>query len=148
MKKLIIFSVLIISAFSSCEKLEVYDQLNGSRSIEGISGSIMGWQDVKNFDKLTINQSGSYYVSFNEAEVQRGSYTIEKQKPRKFADYTIEYFIKFNSTAQSDIYSNFYTDLPLDIMLHNNGTLILSQREITDGFNYHFKRTNFSPDKK
>jgi hypothetical protein len=140
MRKLVIITILIVLAASACEKQEVYNDLQGRWKIIGISGTIAGSQQIRNFDILYFKQSGFYTVFCDGLAIQGGSYTLEKKKSGNPADNTFEFRVRFTESYNKDPYSNFYTEIPMIITLDGNKTLILSQADISDGFNYHFVR--------
>jgi hypothetical protein len=140
MKKLLVISILILLSASACEKQEVYNDLQGRWRISGISGSIAGSQQVRNFDILYFKQSGLYTVFFDGSAIQGGSYNLEKKKSENSGDNAWEFRVRFTESYNNDPYSNFYIDFPMIITFDKENTLTLSQADITDGFNYHFVR--------
>jgi len=140
MKLLVIISIAIVLAASACEKQEVYNDLQGRWRITGISGSIAGSQQVRNFDVLFFKQSGFYSVLLNGSAIKEGTYDLEKKKPDNTADNAWEFRIRFTESYNKDPYCNFYTDYPMIITFDKDNTLTLSQADISDGFNYHFVR--------
>jgi len=140
MKQLVIISIAIVLAASACEKQEVYNDLQGRWRITGISGSIAGSQQVRNFDVLFFKQSGFYSVLLNGSAIQEGTYDLAKKKPDNTADNAWEFRIRFTESYNKDPYCNFYTDYPMIITFDKDNTLTLSQADISDGFNYHFVR--------
>lgn len=138
MKKLFIISVLIVFAASACEKQDVYNDLQGRWRITGISGSIAGSQQVRNFDILYFKQSGFYTVFHDGSAIQGGSYDLEKKKSENSGNNAYEFRIRFTESYNNDLYCNFYTDFPMIITFDKDNTLTLSQADISDGFNYHF----------
>jgi hypothetical protein len=140
MKILVNISFLIVLAASACEKQEVYNDLQGRWRITGISGSIAGSQQVRNFDIVYFKQSNFYTVFFDGSAIQGGSYSLEKKKSENPGDNTFEFRVRFTESFNNDPYANFYTEFPMIITFDGNKTLTLSQADITDGFNYHFVR--------
>jgi len=140
MKKLVTISILIVLAASACEKQEVYNDLQGRWRITGISGSIAGSQQVRNFDIVYFKQSDLYTVFFDGSAIQGGSYKLEKKKSENPGNNTYEFRVRFTESYNKDPYSNFYTEFPMIITFDRDNTLTLSQADITDGFNYHFVR--------
>jgi hypothetical protein len=140
MKILVTISILIALAASACEKQEVYNDLQGRWKIVGISGTIAGSQQIRNFDIVYFKQSGFYTVFCDGAAIQGGSYSLEKKKLEDSGDNTYEFRVRFTESYNKDPYSNFYTELPMIITFDLDNTLTLSQADISDGFNYHFVR--------
>lgn len=140
MKKLVTISFLIVLTASACEKQEVYNDLQGRWKIIGISGSIAGSQQIRNFDIVYFKQSGFYTVFCDGSAIQGGSYILEKKKSGNPADNTYEFRVRFTESYNKDPYSNFYTEIPMIITFDGNESLTLSQADISDGFNYHFMR--------
>ncbi len=140
MRKLVIITILIVLAVSACEKQEVYNDLQGRWKITGISGTIAGSQQIRNFDILYFKQSGFYTVFCDGSAIQGGSYTLEKKKSGNPEDNTYEFRLRFDESYNKDPYSNFYTEFPMIITFDGNKSLTLSQADISDGFNYHFTR--------
>jgi hypothetical protein len=140
MKKLVTISILIVLAASACEKQEVYNDLQGRWRITGISGSIIGSQQVRNFDIVYFKQSGFYTVFFDGSAIQGGSYILEKKNSENTGDNALEYCVRFKESFNKDPYANFYTEFPMVITFDGKNKLMLSQAGITDGFNYHFVR--------
>lgn len=140
MKKLLVISILIVLAASACDKQEVYNDLQGRWRITGISGSIAGSQQVRNFDIVYFKQSGFYTVFLDGSAIQGGSYDLEKKKSENSSDNTYEFRVRFTESYSNDPYCNFYTDFPMIITFDKDNTLTLSQADISDGFNYHFVR--------
>jgi len=140
MKKLLVISILIILAASSCEKQEVYNDLQGRWRITGISGSIAGSQQVRNFDIVYFKQSGFYTVFLDGSAIQGGSYDLEKKESENSGENTWEFRVRFTESYNKDQYCNFYTDFPMIITFDKDNTLTLSQADIADGLNYHFLR--------
>ncbi len=123
-----------------CEKHDIYDQLRGAWEIKAVSGSIMGWSTIRDFDLITFDGSNKYSVYFKETIIQGGSYKIEKQEPIRYGKTNIEFLLILNESFDNHPYANFYSEFPFDIIFHGNDTLTLSQTTISDGFNYHFLR--------
>ncbi len=140
MKKLVTISILIFLAASACDKQEVYNDLQGRWRITGISGSIAGSQQVRDFDIVYFKEAGFYTVFFDGSAIQGGSYNLEKKKSENRGDNTSEFRVRFTESFNKDPYSNFYTEFPMIITFDKNNALTLSQADITDGFNYHFVR--------
>ena len=140
MKKLVTISFLIVLAATACEKQEVYNDLQGRWKIIGISGTIAGSQQIRNFDIVYFKQSGFYTVFCDGAAIQGGSYSLEKKKLEDSVDNSFEFRVRFTESYNKDPYSNFYTELPMVITFDLDNTLTLSQADISDGFNYHFTR--------
>lgn len=140
MKKLVTISILIVLAVSACEKQEVYTDLQGRWRITGISGSIAGSQQVRNFDIVYFKQANFYTVFFDGSAIQGGSYRLEKNKSENPGDNKSEFRVRFTESYNKDPYSNFYTEFPMTITFDGNNTLTLSQADMTFGFNYHFVR--------
>ena len=140
MKKKVILIFFIALTISSCEKQEMYDQLYGSWQIFGVSGSILGSQPVRDFDIVTFGQSGKYSVSLNDTIIQGGSYHIQRQPSKKYGEIKVDFLLVLNESFNNHPYANFYSWEPFDIIFYGSDTLTLSQVNVSDGFNYHFKR--------
>ena len=140
MKKIGLAIVLMILLILGCEKQEMYNQLHGNWRIYAVSGSIMGWQTIRDFDAVSFNNSNKYSVYFNDTVIQGGSYRIEKQEPKKYGTINVEFLLKLSESFDNHPYANFYPEFPFDIIFYGNDTLTLSQTNISDGFNYHFVR--------
>ncbi len=140
MKIIVIIPVLIVLASSACEDQEVYNDLQGRWKITGISGTIAGSQQVRNFDIVYFKQSNFYTVFFDGFAIQGGSYNLEKKKSENPGDKTFEFRVRFSESFNKDPYSNFYTEFPMIISFDGNETLTLSQADVSDGLNYHFVR--------
>jgi hypothetical protein len=139
MKKLVLLSVFIAFISTSCEKQEMYNRLHGNWKILGISGGSSGFESVRNFDGIILNQSGKYTVNYNDIAIQGGSFKIEKHDPIEYGNTQIEFRIHFSETYDNDPYANFYPERPMEVIFFGNDTLTLSEF-IPDGFNYHFIR--------
>ena len=50
-----------------CEKQEMDKQIQGNWRIMGISGSIVGFQSIRDFDAVSFNRSDKYSVYFNNS---------------------------------------------------------------------------------
>lgn len=117
MKKLIYLVALLALCIQGCEKQETYDELQGTWKIIGVSGSTMGFQSIRDFDKVIFNHSNNYLVSFNDTVIQAGSYKIEKQFPKKFGNIKVEFLLILNESFNSQPYANFYPEFTMDIIL-------------------------------
>lgn len=138
MKNLVFLTIFFALIIYGCEKQEINDQLNGNWRIIGISGSIMGFQSIRDFDVVSFNHSGNYSVYFNDSVIQGGSFIIERQDPKEFGKTKIEFLLKLNESFDNHPYANFYSEYPMNIIFFGNDSLTLSQTGISDGFNYHF----------
>ena len=140
MKKLFLLLVLLQLLIIGCEKQDIYDQLNGTWKIFSISGSIMGWQTIRDFDLLIFNSSNNYSVFFNNNVIQGGSYKIEKKDSKQSEYSEREFLLVLKESFNIHPIANFYSDHPFDIIFNGGDTLTLLQSGIYDGFNYHFVR--------
>jgi hypothetical protein len=140
MKKIAVLVIFFSVLLSGCEKQELNNQLNGSWKILSVSGGITGSQSIRDFDELQFSRSGKYFVTFNGTVIQGGTYELEKQqyKGYNYRDYDYKMYLteKFNNHP----YANFYAFTPFSITFNNDGTLTLRQVEVSDGFQYDFKR--------
>ena len=140
MKKLRILFVLFSLVNTGCEKHEICDQLAGYWEIKAVSGGIMGWSEIRDFDIVNFNSSNKYYVYYNDTLIQGGTYKIERQEPENYGKTRIEFLLKLNETFDNHPFANFYSEFPLDIFFNGTDRLTLSQANVDDGFNYHFLR--------
>ncbi len=140
MKKIIFLSVCIALTALACEKQEMNKQIQGNWKITGISGSIAGFQSIRNFDAVRFDRSDRYSVYFNHTVIQGGSYEIKRQSSKDIENSGIEFLLTLHESFNNDPVANFYTDHPFEIFFLEDGKLTLSQSGITDGFNYHFVR--------
>lgn len=135
MKKEILLLFFLALTLTACEKQELYNQLYGSWKILAVSGGITGSQSIRDFDVVEFSHSGKYSVLFNGTKIQGGTFTIEQQNSNKH-DYKLILKEEFNNHP----YADFYTFTPFSMNFNDDGTLTLRQIEVSDGFQYDFKR--------
>jgi hypothetical protein len=137
MKRAISFIIPFFLMAFGCEHDNVGNNIIGNWKIDAISGTISGHQDIRDFDHLKFNDSGSYQVFFNNGVIQEGSYEIKKNNTEKSG---YEYFLLLKESHNSHPGANFYSNYPFKISFDGENSLTLSQHGITDGFVYHFVR--------
>ena len=135
MKKVIVLTFFLAFILTACEKQEVYDQLYGRWKIIAVSGGMTGSQSIRDFDVVHFSNSGMYSVLFNETIIQTGTYIIEKQNSNKH-----DYKLILREELNNHPYANFYAFSPFSIDFNKDRTLTLRQIEMSDGFQYDFKR--------
>jgi hypothetical protein len=140
MKNLACLTTFLAIFILGCEKQQMENQLHGNWKIYAVSGTIMGWSSIRDFDLVSFNNSDKYSVYFNDLVIQGGSFKVEKQEPKKYGKVNIEYLLILNESFDDHPYANFYPEMPMDIIFFGNDTLTLSQTNCSDGFNYHFVR--------
>jgi len=140
MKKLACLTTFLAIFILGCEKQQMENQLHGNWKIYAISGTIMGWSSIRDFDKVSFKNAGKYSVYFNDLVIQGGSFKVENQEPKKYGKVNVEYLLILNESFDNHPYANFYPEKPMDIIFYGNDTLTLSQTHVSDGFNYHFVR--------
>ena len=77
---------------------------------------------------------------FDGSAIQGGSYSMEKKMSENPGDNTYEFRVRSIEPFNNDPYANFYTEFPMAITFDGKDKIMLSQADITDGFNYHFVR--------
>jgi hypothetical protein len=140
MKSLAYLTTFLAIFILGCEKQQMENQLHGNWKIYAVSGTIMGWSSIRDFDIVSFNNSDDYSVFYQDLKIQGGSFKVEKQNPYKFGKITVEYRLLLNESFDNHPNANFYTEMPMDIIFFGNDTLTLSQANCNDGFNYHFVR--------
>jgi hypothetical protein len=140
MRKLTCLILLLSTFILGCEKQEIESRLHGNWKIYAVSGTIMGWSSIRDFDIVSFNNSDKYSVYFNHVVIQGGSFKVEKQEPKKYGPVNVEYLLILNESFDDHPNANFYPEIPMDIIFYGNDTLTLSQTQVSDGFNYHFVR--------
>jgi hypothetical protein len=140
MKKIIALVIFFSFSLSGCEKQELYTELHGSWKILAVSGGITGSQSIRDFDEIQFTHSGKYSVFFNGIVIQGGTFELEKQKYKKYNSNKYDYQLVLYENFNNHPYANFYTFTPFSMTFNNDGTLTLRQLEISDGFQYDFKR--------
>jgi hypothetical protein len=140
MKSLARLIILLTIFILGCEKQEMENRLHGNWKIYAVSGTIMGWSSIRDFDIVSFNNSDKYSVFFNDTVIQGGSFKVEKQEPKQYGKINVEFLLILNESFDNHPYANFYPEKPMDIIFYGNDSLTLSQTHVSDGFNYHFVR--------
>lgn len=141
MKKMYLLPVALIIFFAvnSCEKYDFKRDLSGSWIIYQVSGGLYPHQSPFNFTKLRISSNDTWVIYNHDTLMASGTVSIYRSS-HSYDPSLEDYYIKFNKGEPFYKEPTLPLDEELDVEFLHNDTLILSQRNVADGYQYYFAK--------
>jgi hypothetical protein len=129
----------MISVYS-CKKLEFKNDISGSWEILWAGGGLALTSVETNFSQLQLKGNNHYFMFRHDTLIAKGDYSIYKSN--RYPDpYFEPYIVKFKKATTTNQHFSFPIDQNLGVTFVTNNTLIFSEIDFSDGFQYCFTRS-------
>jgi hypothetical protein len=138
-KSFLIHLIMLMILFISCEKSGFRKDISGTWELLGAGGGLSPHEIETNFNYLRLKTINQYLIFNYDTLKASGDYAVY-ESGYEDNQYFEPFFIRFNKGSNYDIKLTFPIDEDLDVSIINNDTLILSERQFSDGYQYFFTR--------
>ncbi len=134
------FAILVAIFLISCEKMEFRKDIKGTWYILHAGGGDSSSESETNFTHLSLKQNNQYSIFNHDTLKASGTFSLYDSG---YDDnkYYEPFYVIFKKGSTYDPKLFFPIDEKLDISIFNNDTLAFSGRNITDGIQFFFTRT-------